>query len=411
MEKILSPSEINKLIQQIRTEVEQKPVSLSELTAIQQSFENFIARWETAYSRFGQNPSGELAYRDVILYFTEDVLPKIRKHLSEKGPDKNAADAVEFMLFPGEKMRQRLLPPNWRRFRQVRHLPGEFECPEFERPVFIVSAPRAGSTLLFETLSKFDRVWTIGFENHDIETDIPYLHPETRNYESNRLTDAPPDVAAAVKHWFARQLRNRAGKLFLNTEENERPKATRFLEKTPKNAFRIPFLKKVFPDALFIFLYRDPQENISSMLEGWRSKRFLAYRDMPGWPYREWRFLLPPNWQTLAECPLAEIAAYQWNAANQYILDDLAALPRHEWCFVTYKSLVEQPAEAIRRISSFAGLEWDEQAEVSVSGNLPLSSMVISPPSADKWRRHEAEIIPILPMTEAVAERVMQIEN
>jgi hypothetical protein len=311
------------------------------------------------------------------------------------------------MLFPAGKIRQ---PPNWKRFQRLQPLPEEFECPEFDRPLFIVSAPRAGSTLLFETLSKFDRVWTMGFENHGIETDIPYLHPETRNYESNRLTDAPPDIIAAVRRWFARQLKNRAGELFLNTEENERLRAVRFLEKTPKNALRIPFLKKVFPNALFIFLYRDPRQNISSMLEGWRSKRFLAYRDMPGWPYREWRFLLPPGWQTLAERPLAEIAAHQWCMANQYILDDLAALPRREWCFVTYKLLIEQPAETIRRIIAFAGLDWDEQAEASVSGNLPLSSMVISPPSADKWRRHEAEILPVLPMTEAVAEQIMQIE-
>jgi len=410
MEKILSPLEINRLMEQIRAQGCQQSISLSDSADLQQSLEIFTSRWAETYTRFEQNPAGELAYRDIILYFTENVLPKLRKHLSENRADRHAVTCIENMLYPVDAVRNRsrFLPLKRHRYRKFADMPKHFVCPEFDRPIFIVSAPRAGSTLLFETLSGFEDVWTIGQESHDIETDIPYLHPAAHKYESNRVTDATPEIAELVRRWFAAQLKNRENIFYTDAGEEERPGAVRFLEKTPKNALRIPFLKKVFPDALFIFLYRDPRENISSMLEGWRSRRFLAYRDMPGWPYREWRFLLPPGWQTLAERPLAEIAAYQWTAANQHILEDVKALPQKQWCFVTYNDLVEHPGETIRHISGFAGLKEDRNT--MISGTLPLSSMVLSPPSRDKWRRHEAEIMAALHLTEPVVQQIRDVK-
>lgn len=55
----------------------------------------------------------------------------------------------------------------------LRLLKEDFQLPEFDRPIFIVSTPRAGSTLLFETLSQFPELWTVGRESHDIMEEIP----------------------------------------------------------------------------------------------------------------------------------------------------------------------------------------------------------------------------------------------
>ncbi|MCI5166393.1 MAG: sulfotransferase, partial [Candidatus Electrothrix sp. GM3_4] len=405
MEKICSPLEIRELTGQILAGEDLQKISLSELVALEQLFADFIASWEETYIRFAQDSAGELGYRNVILFFKENILPKIHKHLSEDGLDRKAVVTIEFMLFPQGEGSARRTPlfRNWRR--RGKDIPQNFECPLFDRPLFIVSAPRSGSTLLFETLSKFKEIWTIGRESHDIEKDIPYLHPSSHNYISNRLTDLPPDISDEIKKWFTRQLRDRNGKFcFMRSATSSAP--VRFLEKTPKNALRIPFWKKVFPDAKFIFLYREPRENISSMLEGWRSNRFLAYRDMPGWPYKEWHFLLPQGWKKCADRPLAEIAAYQWNAANQTILDDLHTLHEEDWCFLTYKELVQAPEETVQKITDFAGIRWDSHSARTVSGPLPLSSMVVSPPSTDKWHKYSEELSPFLTMSESLARRV-----
>jgi hypothetical protein len=238
--------------------------------------------------------------------------------------------------------------------------------------------------------------------------EIPELHPAARDYSSNRLTeaDASPQLGSALRDGFARQLRDRSGTAYLNLPVKERPQKIRFLEKTPKNALRVAFLKAVFPDALFIFLYREPRSNISSMMEGWKAKRFISYRQLPGWEKKDWSFLLIPGWQSLQNCSIAEIAASQWQTANSYIWDDLQSMPSSSWCLVKYQNLIEEPKKVIREISEFAGLDWDAKIEERLSQSLPTSAVTLSAPSPGKWRKNEREIIEVLPIAEPIANLV-----
>ena len=59
--------------------------------------------------------------------------------------------------------------------------------PRIDRPVFVVSSPRSGSTLLFETLARARELFTIGGESHRVIEAIPGLHPRDRDWSSNRL--------------------------------------------------------------------------------------------------------------------------------------------------------------------------------------------------------------------------------
>ena len=72
----------------------------------------------------------------------------------------------------------------------------------------------------------------------------------------------------------------------------------RLLEKTPKNALRVPFLLEVFPDAQFIFPQSEPRANLSSMMQAWRAKGWVTYRQLPGWP-GPWSLPLPPGYERL----------------------------------------------------------------------------------------------------------------
>src|SRR5438552_329100 len=111
------------------------------------------------------------------------------------------------------------------------------------------TARRSGSTVLFETLAEKRELWTVGDESHQIIEGIAGLHPAARGYESNRLTaaDATPEAAAALRRGFAAQLRGATGVAWRDVTDPLAP--LRFLEKTPKNALRIPFLAAVFPEA------------------------------------------------------------------------------------------------------------------------------------------------------------------
>jgi hypothetical protein len=179
----------------------------------------------------------------------------------------------------------------------------------------------------------------------------------------------------------------------------------RLLEKTPKNALRVPFLLEVFPDAQFVFLQRDPRTNLSSMMEAWRGKGWVTYRQLPGWP-GPWSLLLPPGYERLQGKPLEEVVAWQWRVANETILDDLADLPRDRWTTVRYESLLADPRTEIARILEFAGLAMDERLAAYLAKPLPLSKYTQSKPDPGKWKKNEKEIGRVMPQLEEVARRL-----
>ncbi len=87
----------------------------------------------------------------------------------------------------------------------------------------------------------------------------------------------------------------------------------RLLEKTPANCFRIPLLADLFPDGLFVFLVRRPEDTISSLMEGWKLglARVLFERDSSiqdkALLSARWHHLVPPNWSEWVDRRLQEI--------------------------------------------------------------------------------------------------------
>jgi hypothetical protein len=272
----------------------------------------------------------------------------------------------------------------------------------FDRPVFILGAPRSGTTLLFETLAKAAGVWTVGGESHAVIEGIPELQPGHGGRDSNRLlaTDATPEIKRSLCRRFLQQLRDRDGHAWVESNSGR----IRMLEKTPKNALRIPFLNAVYPDSLFIYLYRDPRQNISSIMESWRSGRYVTYRDMPGWN-SAWTGLVPPGWRKLHGRSLAELSAFQWESANRYILDDFETLDPARWVSVDFSDFVRDPSGCVRRLCEFIDVEVDQRLAQAISKPLPLSRSTLTPPSTGKWRMNEKEIASVLPSLAPLIER------
>lgn len=268
--------------------------------------------------------------------------------------------------------------------------------PVFDRPVFIISPPRSGSTLLFETLSKARDLFTTGQESHGLIEGIDGLRPIQRGFDSNRFdeSDATPGVVDELRRRFHTQMRDRDG----------RPPQSmpyRMLEKTPKNALRIPFLAKAFPEAHFVYLHRDPRETLSSMIEAWQSGYFRTYPKLPGWTGLPWSLLLVPGWRELVGRPLHEIVAAQWEVTTRILLDDLAALPAHRRRVVRYAEFLATPMPVVARLCDALELGWDK----ALGTALPLSAYTVSRPAPDKWRRHGDLIERMIPGLQATLDR------
>lgn len=271
--------------------------------------------------------------------------------------------------------------------------------PRFDRPVIILSSPRSGSTLLFETLAKARGLYTVGGESHIQIEGIAELHPSSRQFDSNALAavDASDMVTSRLRTRFDSALRDRDGKAPPTGR-------IRLLEKTPKNALRVPFLRKVFPEAHFIYLHRDPREVLSSMIEAWTSGQFRTYPRLPGWTGQPWSLLLVPGWRELAGLSLPELVARQWEITTRTLLDELEQVPAERVQRVDYTAFVADPQGESRRLCSALGLEFD----LDLGKTLPNSVHTLSAPAAEKWRRHEAEILAVLPLIERTVARAEQ---
>lgn len=264
-----------------------------------------------------------------------------------------------------------------------------------DRPVFIVSTPRSGSTLLFETLAQAPGLYSIWGESHGLIETIPALSPLARHWSSNRLTagDAAGEPVEQLARNFYAALRNRDGQPASGR--------VRMLEKTPKNALRIEFFNAIWPDGEFIYLYRDVRQTLSSMIEAWRCGGFRTYPHLPGWSGPPWSLVLVPGWQKLDGLPLEQIVAHQWAITTNAVLDDLERLPAARVRALDYAGLLANPQSTVRALAHSVGLGWDRE----LGPSLPYSRATVSRPQPDKWRAIEPVIHSVWPIVAAADER------
>ena len=263
------------------------------------------------------------------------------------------------------------------------------------RPIFIVSTPRSGSTLLFEILVNAPALYSTGRESHGRIERVADFHPGKRGWSSNRLTakDATPQAVETMAQLFYNGLNDRHGI----------PPAgpVRLLEKTPKNALRIPFFAAAWPDSLFVYLYRDPRQSLSSMIEAWASGHFRTYPMLPQWTGYAWSLLLVPGWRELIGKPLPEVVAHQWAITTNLMIEDLENLPAERVRTISQRDLLANPQDAVEKLAKSLDLGWDTE----LGRELPLSKTTLSEPDPEKWRQLATLIEPMMPIVEPADQR------
>ena len=278
---------------------------------------------------------------------------------------------------------------------------GDSPSRRIDRPVFIVSSPRSGSTLLFETLARARGLFTIGGESHQRHRGDPGAAPGVRTTGSrtgSSAADATPDVVDAA----ARAGSSRSSATATGTPPTGG--AVRMLEKTPKNALRVPFLAAAFPDARFVYLYRDPRETISSMLDAWRSGRFVTYPDAARLGRaRRGRCSSCPGWRELVgRAARRGRGARSGRRRPTVLLDDLEALDPDRWCVASYDRLVSRSAGRDR---AHLRVLRPRVGRRPLGAALPLSRHTLDSPHPDKWRRNADELEPYWDRVREVAVR------
>jgi hypothetical protein len=258
-----------------------------ELAEAQAISSRLIATWRTLWSQYGTDRSGWPSYRAALDRFAAQIqaaAPSLRAVHGVK-----VAKILKPMLLDAALVDQGLDLAAYepRKPEMAAVTSAEKRDDVFDRPIFIIASPRSGSTMLFETLAQAQDLYTIGQESHSLIEGVPALNPGSRQFASNRLeaADATPELSALLRQRFLAELHDRDGRTSPSLP-------VRMLEKTPKNALRIPFLAQLFPQAQFVYLHRDIRQTLSSMIEAWQSGRFRTYPHLPGWTGPSWSLLL-----------------------------------------------------------------------------------------------------------------------
>ena len=280
----------------------------------------------------------------------------------------------------------------------ARHLDGI----EIDRPLFITALPRAGTTLLLETLGSLEvfathtyrnmpfllipLLWnalsrrfrapdavverahgdgmTIGFDSPEAFEEVVWRAFWPEKYLDDRIAtwtatdeDVHREFGPFIKSHLAKMIALRA---------ETKPEAVRYLSKNNANISRIAKIVQLFPDALILVPFRNPLDHVASLLR--QHLNFLKIHAAEPFTRRYMadigHFDLGANlrpvdfghWLSREYSQLTHTADFwlnYWRTAYAHIL----ANSHHNLLLVNYDSLCANPGPTLRRIGDAIGID------------------------------------------------------
>ncbi|WP_063712003.1 sulfotransferase family protein [Coleofasciculus chthonoplastes] len=270
--------------------------------------------------------------------------------------------------------------------------------PRLYRPVFIVSAPRSGSSYLYEITRRLPEVWSFDKENDPLWFQFfPYQRLSVPTDYISPAECTPDIIKAFRRELLIENLRHRRPSRWRDGfDYGLLRKTVRYLEKTVANCFHLEALRLMFPDALLVHLVRDGRACVSSMMEGWHSgvfwKRPLPFPEAA--TISHWCYPIPPGWQTVVHQSLAEICAWSWVEHNRYVLEWERANP--DWhkrlIRISYEQLLADPQAVLEQFCQFTGWNMSQESLQYIQEGR-LSWTTVSQPQTDKWKQKNGQAI------------------
>ena len=255
-----------------------------------------------------------------------------------------------------------------------------------DKPIILLGFHRSGTSILGRVFSQHPTVAYWPEPRHVWMHYFPY-----RRYDVLAASDAKPRVVDRIHGEFLE---------FLSEQVR-----SQFVEKTPSNMVRLPFIQQVMPDARIVHIIRDGRACTYSTLEVLRRPYTGAQvgrrmKQVPWWHYpaylpKFWRnAVLPrmsgkpvPYWgprvpglrERVADMPLDEVCAWQWQATMNTARGDAQGMAPDQYREWRYEDLVTAPERTVREMFEFTGLEYRTEMDQWLGDNVNVASL-------DKWR-------------------------
>ena len=280
--------------------------------------------------------------------------------------------------------------------RSARGIQWSLTRPALDRPIFVVGCSRAGTTLVYKTLSESKEVGSLQRETHDFWI---ALHPLAEKNWSTHALDSK-DASQRDRDIVSRYFFSHTG-------------MRRIVDKNNQNGLCVSYLHALFPDAHFVYIKRSPGDNIHSLIEGWgKADEFATWsQDLPasvaveGGRYRRWCFFLADGWREYADKPIEDVCAFQYLSINRAILDAGKQLPVTQWTEIFYEDLLKDPVGGFQRTFEACRLTFTEEIEQHCRRVLSTPYNAFSEIRIDKWRdqRNRSRIERVMPSVAGLA--------
>ena len=242
-------------------------------------------------------------------------------------------------------------------------------------PVFILGLPRSGSTFLYQLLTDmfdvlyFDNLTNLGRENLYFSTWLSQRLFKGRLHNSFSSTygntsahglHAPSEAGMMWYRWIPQDLvvideHIISAKQKADMAQNIRSIINRYSKpliiKNLYFALRIGLIKKIIPEAKFIYLKRDPLYIAQSI--------YLARQKNTGDPQSEWWSLPYPGYESVLGLSLAEQTAKQVYHLENLIQEELRKLDAEKVLEIQYEELELEKIQG--QFQSFIGTDIRKQ--------------------------------------------------
>jgi Sulfotransferase family len=251
-------------------------------------------------------------------------------------------------------------------------------------PLFILGAPRTGSTFLYQAMAAAFELPYIANLTNDGFAETPIvglsiqaawpsfgqLSAESR-YGKTLGPFQPSEGSAVMRHWFGgghpselvsrEALPDRIEHMRATIRAATRIFGRPLLIKNAWNCFRIEALARLFPNAAFVWIRRDIGNSATSDLNA----RYAVHGDP-----LTWNSATPRNVEALRKLPYWEQVVENQVAFGRAIEEGFSELPAGRVATIWYEDLCAAPSSALGRLAGM--LEC--LAGVDVKRTLPVRS-------------------------------------
>lgn len=250
----------------------------------------------------------------------------------------------------------------------------KFLC-QVERPIFIIGCSRSGTTLFGDMFAKQGEL--IDWSEAGFFYELDYYNPNIDHLKR----------ASDVTSFHRRRMETILGLLIWITRKS------RYVNHHPQNSMRIPFLKEIFPDAVFIHLIRDGRAVVRS---NFGQIEHESFRQNAPFGY----FPKPVKWREYQYLPCEVQFALQWKDLIEFVRSSAANhLTDSTYLEIRYEDFCGNTHEILQTVDEFCGLKSDLRKYKEIPSEFKMQNhkwkVDFSPSQVDKINK---TIKPLLKM-------------